>query len=318
MIGFVARRLLAAVVVLFVVSIVVFGLLHLAPGDPAAVLAGPDATEETVDAIRAELGLDRSPVAQYVEWARQLATGDLGTSYTIQRPISELIGQRIGSTVQLTIAATILLVVLGVGMGAAMATTRSRILRGVLEQVSTFCLALPPFVGGVVLIFLFAVVWQVLPSGGDAPFLTEPRESLERLILPALALALPSAPVVARLLATEMRRGRDQEFVLTALAKGASQRRVTWRHVLPNSLGPAIIEVGIRVGHMLGGAIVAEAIFARPGLGSLLIRAVTSRDYRLAQVLLMLAVAAAIVAQLVAELLIARTDPRVRLGGGRR
>src|SRR5690606_10326665 len=106
-----------------------------------------------------------------------------------------------------------------------------------------------------------------------------------------------SAPVVARLLATEMRRARDQEYVLTALAKGASMRRVTWRHVVPNSLGPPIIEVGIRVGHMLGGAVVAEAIFARPGLGSLLIRAVTSRDYRLAQVLLMFAVAAAILAQ---------------------
>ena len=314
---FVVRRLAAAVVVLFVVSIVVFGLLHLAPGDPAVVLAGPDATTETVDAIRADLGLDRPPVEQYIEWISGLATGDLGESYTVHRPITELIGQRIGSTLQLTVAATLILVVLGVLMGAVMATTRSRVVRAALDQLSTLCLALPPFVSGVILIFLFAVVWGVLPSGGDAPFLTEPSESLKRLLLPSIAMALPSAPVVARLLATEMRRAGDQEYVLTALAKGASMRRVTWRHVVPNSLGPPIIEVGIRVGHMLGGAVVAEAIFARPGLGSLLIRAVTSRDYRLAQVLLMLAVAAAILAQLVAELLIARTDPRVRLGGRR-
>lgn len=317
MISVVLRRLVASVVVLFVVSIVVFGLLHLAPGDPATVLAGADASPENVDAIRAELGLDRPPVQQYVEWVSGMVTGDLGMSYTVQRPVSELIGQRIGSTLQLTVAATVILVVLGVAMGAVMATSRSRLVRNVLDQVSTLCLALPPFVSGVILIFLFAVIWQVLPSGGDAPFLEQPGESLQRLLLPSVAMALPSAPVVARLLATEMRRASDQEYVLTALAKGASPRWVTWRHVVPNSLGPPIIEVGIRVGHMLGGAIVAEAIFARSGLGSLLIRAVTSRDYRLAQVLLMLTVAAAILAQLIAELLMARLDPRVRLGARR-
>lgn len=317
MTGFVARRLLSSIVILFIVSIVVFSLLHLAPGDPAVVLAGPDASAETLHAIRSELGLDRPPVQQYVEWLGQLLTGDLGMSYTIHRPVSELIGQRIGSTLQLTVAATMILVVAGVATGVVMATTRSRAVRAALEYLSTLCLALPPFVSGVILIFVFAVVWQVLPSGGDAPFFSEPGESLRRLILPSIAIALPSAPVVARLLATEMRRTRDQEFVLTALAKGAGQRWVTWRHVVPNSLGPPIIEVGIRVGHMMGGAIVAEAIFARTGLGSLLIRAVTSRDYRLAQVLLMLAVAAAILAQLVAELLIARIDPRVRLGARR-
>jgi len=316
-ISVVLRRLVASVVVLFVVSIVVFGLLHLAPGDPATVLAGADASPENVDAIRAELGLDRPPVQQYVEWVSGMVTGDLGMSYTVQRPVSELIGQRIGSTLQLTVAATVILVVLGVAMGAVMATSRSRLVRNVLDQVSTLCLALPPFVSGVILIFLFAVIWQVLPSGGDAPFLEQPGESLQRLLLPSVAMALPSAPVVARLLATEMRRASDQEYVLTALAKGASPRWVTWRHVVPNSLGPPIIEVGIRVGHMLGGAIVAEAIFARSGLGSLLIRAVTSRDYRLAQVLLMLTVAAAILAQLIAELLMARLDPRVRLGARR-
>lgn len=318
MTGYVLRRLGTAVVVLFVVSVAVFALLHLAPGDPAAVLAGPDAPPETVDAIRSELGLDRSPVQQYTDFVGDLLTGDLGESYTVRRPISELIGQRVGSTLQLTIAATILLVVLGVAIGAGMATTRSKLLRRVLDQLSTLCLALPPFVSGVILIFVFAVAWQVLPSGGDAPFLAEPSASFKRLILPSIAMALPSAPVVARLLATEMRRTAELEHVQTARAKGASERRVTWRHVVPNSLGPPIVEVGIRVGHMLGGAIVAEAIFARSGLGSLLIRAVTSRDYRLAQVLLMMAVAAAILAQLVGELLIARLDPRVRLGGRRR
>ena len=311
---FVLRRLGAAAGVLLIVSVAVFSLLHLAPGDPVAVLAGPDASEATLEAIRADLGLDRTPAVQYVEWLGQLVRGDLGISYVIRRPVSELIGQRVGSTLQLTVAATVLLIVFGVTMGILLATSRFRIVRQVIDQLATLCLALPPFVSGIILIFLFAVVWGLLPPGGDAPFLEQPGESLQRLILPSIAMALPSAPVVARLLATEMRRAREQEFVLTALAKGASQRRITWRHVVPNSIGPAMVEVGIRVGHLLGGAIVAEAIFARAGLGNLLITAVQSRDYRLAQALLMLAVAAAIVAQLAAELVIAKNDPRVRLG----
>jgi peptide/nickel transport system permease protein len=311
---YVLHRLLGAVAVLFVVSIVVFSLLRLAPGDPASVLAGPDATPDVVAAIRHELGLDRSPVLQYFAWLGDLFTGNLGMSYTIHRPISELIGQRFGSTLQLTIAAALLMVVFGVLMGVVLATTRFRVVRQVIDWLATVSLALPPFVSGVILIFVFAVVWGVLPSGGDTSMLADPADALRRLILPSIAMALPGAPVIARLLATEMRRSRDQEFVLTALAKGASLRWITWRHVVPNSLGPAVIEVGIRIGHLLGGAVVAEAIFARAGLGSLLIQSVETRDYLLAQVLLLVAVAAAIIAQLAAELVIAAVDPRIRLG----
>jgi peptide/nickel transport system permease protein len=207
---FVLRRLGAAAGVLLIVSVAVFSLLHLAPGDPVSVLAGPDATPETLVAIRADLGLDKTPVVQYVEWLGQLVRGDLGISYVIRRPVSELIGQRVGSTMQLTVAATFLLLVFGVTMGILLATSRFKTVRRVIDQLATLCLALPPFVSGIILIFLFAVVWGVLPSGGDAPFLDRPGESLRRLILPSIAMALPSAPVVARLLATEMRRVREQ------------------------------------------------------------------------------------------------------------
>lgn len=312
MIAYILRRLLGALVVLFVVSIVIFSLLRMAPGDPASVLAGPDATPDIVAAIRHELGLDRPPVVQYLAWLKDLFTGNLGMSYSLHRPIAELIGQRLGSTLQLTIAAAVLMIVFGLAMGVVLATTRSALIRRVVDWLATVSLAMPPFVSGVILIFVFAVAWRLLPSGGDAP-MTEPGEAFERLLLPSIAMALPGAPVIARLLATEMRRARDQEFVQTALSKGALRRRITWRHIVPNSLGPAVIEVGIRIGHLLGGAVVAEAIFARAGLGSLLIQAVETRDYLLAQVLLLIAIAAAILAQLVAELVIAGIDPRIRL-----
>lgn len=315
MMRYALRRLAGGLAVLFVVSIVVFALLHLAPGDPASVLAGPDASAKTVAVIRHQLGLDEPMVQQYLDWLGELCTGDLGESYTLHEPVAELISQRLGSTLQLTVAAGIIMIVLGTVLGVVMATSRSAVLKQVSNAVATVSLALPPFVSGVILIFVFAVVMGVLPSGGDAPLLLEPASSLRHLILPSVAIALPGVPVIARLLATQMRQSRDQEFILTALAKGASPRRITWRHVVPNSLGAAIIEVGIRIGHLLGGAIVAEAIFARAGLGSLLIEAVQGRDYRLAQVLLLLAIAVAILAQVLAEICIARIDPRIKLGG---
>jgi peptide/nickel transport system permease protein len=314
---YLVRRILTAIGVLFLASIVVFSLLHLAPGDPASVLAGPDATPPTVAAIRHQLGLDQSPATQYVHWLGSLLTGNLGMSYTIHQPIATLIGQRIGSTLQLTVAASALTAVLGMVMGVVLATSKRRLLIKPIDYFATLSLALPPFVSGVILIFLFAVVWKVLPSGGSVSLFQAPVDAIRRLVLPAVAMALPGAPVIARLLATEMRRIGEQEFVLTAIAKGAAARRIIWRHVVPNSLGPAIIELGIRIGQLLGGAVIAEAIFARPGLGSLLVQSVQNRDYPLAQVLLLLAIAAAIGTQLVAELAIARVDPRVRLGAGR-
>lgn len=312
---YVVHRVLAAIVILFLASIVVFSLLHLAPGDPASVLAGPDATPQTVAAIRHQLGLDQGPVTQYLHWLGNLLTGNLGMSYTIHQPISTLIGQRIGSTFELTVAASVLMAVLGTAMGVALATSRRVLITRPIDYVSTLMLALPPFVSGIILIFLFAVVWKLLPSGGQASLFDQPGDAVKHLILPGVAMALPGSPVIARLLATEMRRVREQEFVSTAIAKGASPRLITWRHVVPNSLGPAVIELGIRIGQLLGGAVIAEAIFARAGLGSLLVQAVQSRDYRLAQVLLLLAIAAAIAMQLLTELSIARVDPRIRLGG---
>jgi peptide/nickel transport system permease protein len=313
-IGYVLKRTLGAIAVLIIVSIVVFALLHLAPGDPASVLAGPDAGQDTVAAIRHQLGLDQPLIPQYFHWLGNIVTGHLGMSYTIHQPVSTLIGQRIGSTLQLTVAAALLMVVFGTLMGVALATSKHAVVRRAVDYLGVLALALPPFVSGVLLIFIFAVVWKVLPSGGSASLFGAPVEAFEKLVLPSIAMSLPGAPVIARLLATEMRRVEQQEFVLTAMAKGASARWIRWRHVVPNSLAPAIIEVGIRIGQLLGGAIIAEAIFARPGLGSLLVQSVQLRDYQLAQVLLLLAVSAAIVMQLLAELLIAGIDPRVRLG----
>lgn len=313
MIPYVARRIAGGAGVLLVTSFAIFVLMHLAPGDPAVVLAGPDAGPQTVEAIRRSLGLDRPLLVQYFDWITGVLSGDLGQSYALKRPVAELVGQRWGSTVQLTVSAGLLMLVAGALVGILLGTTRSRTLEQVIDYLSNLALSLPAFVSGVILIFVFAVVLHALPSGGDVSILDEPASSVRRLLLPSIAMALPVVPVISRLLATEMRRVYDQEYVLTAIAKGASARRITWLHVLPNSLGATVVEMGIRVGHLIGGAVVVEAIFARAGLGSLLIQSVENRDYPLAQVLLLIAIGAAIVCQLVAEVVIGCLDPRIRL-----
>lgn len=310
---YVSRRLGAAALVLLIASVFIFALLRLAPGDPAVILAGQDATASQVAAIRQSLGLNGSLPDQYWHWLSGLLTGNPGKSYILQRSIGSLIAQRIGSTVQLLIAATLVMTVLGVLLGVLAAGRRKRV-GAVVEAVSTVALATPPFVSSIVFIFLFAVTLNVLPAGGEASFLSNPSFSTQYLLMPAVAVALPGSAVIGRLLATELRRSRREEYVRTAMAKGAGGLRVLLRHMLPNSIGPAVVELGIRVGELFAGAVVVEALFNRSGIGSLLVTSVTNRDYLLAQDLLLMSVAFAIVMQLLTEIAMSQVDRRIALG----
>jgi peptide/nickel transport system permease protein len=310
---YVGKRLLTALLVLLLASVVIFSLLRLAPGNPAVILAGPDATAAQVAAISRDLGLDESLPAQYWHWLSGMLTGHLGQSYILDRGIGSLIGQRIGSTIQLLIAGTLVMAALGTLLGV-LAVSRNRLVSAVVDFISTIALATPPFVSSIIFIFLFAITIHLLPTGGQESFLSNPSFSVQYLLMPSVAVALPGAAVIGRLLATEMRRALREEFSRTATAKGASQLRLLIGHVLPNSIGPAVVELGIRIGELFAGAVVIESIFARSGLGSLLVTAVQDRDYLLAQDLLLLAVAFAIVMQLITEIGMSRVDRRLTLG----
>jgi peptide/nickel transport system permease protein len=310
---YISKRLLTALLVLLLASVVIFSLLRLAPGNPAVILAGPDATAAQVAAISRSLGLDGSLPAQYWHWLSGIFTGYLGQSYILDRGIGSLIGQRIGSTIQLLIAGTLVMAALGTLLGV-LAVSSNRLVSAVVDFISTIALATPPFVSSIIFIFLFAITIHLLPAGGQESFLSDPSFSVQYLLMPSVAVALPGAAVIARLLATEMRRTLREEFSRTATAKGASQLRLLIRHVLPNSIGPAVVELGIRIGELFAGAVVIESIFARSGLGSLLVTAVQDRDYLLAQDLLLLAVAFAIVMQLLIEIGMSRVDRRLALG----
>lgn len=314
MIRFLVRRIPSVLLVLLATSVVAFLLPRLVPGDPAAVIAGPDATPETIAAIRAQLGLDQPLVTQYLHWMGGLFTGDLGQSLQYGRPVSELIADRLESTVELALLAGLLLLVFGIGLGVLAGSVRARWARSLVESTNTGLLAAPPFLVGLLLILVFGVAFRVLPISGEVPLTSDPEIGIQYLLLPALALALPMSAGVARLLQTSMVAVRQEDFVDLAVAKGVPPWRIDLRHVLRNSLGPAVVAIGIRFGDLLAGAVVIEAIFARNGLGQLAVGGAQSADYAVVQVIIVGTVFVAVVAQLLTEIVLAALDPRIRLG----
>lgn len=317
MLMFLARKLPSVLLVAFVSSIIAFVLPRLAPGDPAVVLAGPDGTPDQVQAIRTALGLDQSLWLQYFSWLTGLFSGDLGQSYSLQRPVAELISSRLESTVELALVAAVIMVTVGLLLGVLAGSPRSRVGRVVLDVVNTLCLATPPFLSGIILILVLGIALPVLPISGEVGLLQDPVIGIQYLVLPATALALPQAAVVARLVATSMTTVRGEDFVDLAIAKGVPTRVITRRHVLRNSFGTAVVAIGLRFGELLGGAIITEAIFARNGLGQLAVASVQSRDYLVLQVLILGAVLIAVALQLLSEIALAALDPRIRLEGAR-
>ncbi|GAB3616150.1 ABC transporter permease [Okibacterium endophyticum] len=313
MFRFLLRKLPSIAIVLVATSVIAFLLPRFAPGDPAQTIAGSDATHDQVEEIRRSLGLDQPLITQYVTWLGGVLRGNLGMSYIFNRPVSELILGRLESTVELALLASVFLVVIGLVLGITGGSAQSRGARFAVDTTNTLLLATPGFLAGLLLIVLFGVTWPILPVSGEVPLSENPGIGIQYLLLPALALGLSQAPSVSRLLQTTMRTTRGEEFVDLARAKGASPRRITYRHVLRTSLGAAVVAIGIRIGELFGGAIIIEAIFARNGLGQLAVQAVNSRDYQLIQILIMGAVLIAVLSQLVTEMILAALDPRVRL-----
>jgi len=314
MIRYLANKIPQVLVVLFVSSLIAAVLPRLTPGDPAVAIAGPDSSKETIETIRAQLGLDRPFHEQYLDWLGGLFRGDLGHSYLLNRPVGELIASRLESTVELALLAGLLMTVIGLVLGVLAGSPRSRWSRALLDLLTTFYLAVPGFLHGLLMILVLGISLVVLPVSGEVPLSQNPEIGIQYLIMPALALAFGPAAVVARLVQTAMVQVRGEEYIDLAVAKGVPATRITLRHVLRNSVGTAIVALGLRIGDLLAGAIVIEAIFARNGLGSLAVMAVNGHDYQVLQVIIVGAIFIAVVAQLLTEVILAMLDPRIRLG----
>ncbi|MGW0040153.1 ABC transporter permease [Rhodococcus sp. NPDC003348] len=317
MVRYTLQRLPSALIVLAVGSVVIFTLLRLVPGDPALVLAGPDASPEALAALRNDLGLNGSQIAQYFSWIGGILSFDLGKSLIIGGDIGSLLLDALGNTLVLALSALVLAIGIAFTLSTVSVIVDRKWLNSAVTAFGTVAVAIPNFVTGAILVVLFGVVWAVLPAGGipRKGFLDDPGISVQYLVLPALCLALPIAAALTRFLTEGLRSQLAEPYVTTARALGISRRRIVLTQALPNALPATITVLGIQIGHLLGGAVLVEAIFAWPGLGQLIERAISSRDYPVVQVMLLFSVALFVVIQLVTDLVNAWLDPRIRLGG---
>lgn len=311
--AYAARRLFLAIPVLFGVSLLVFAVMHLAPGDPAAIMLGAQATQEDVVRLRRDLGLDQPLPVQYVRWISRVLQGDLGRSIPLGREVLPEVLLRFKATLVLTAGALVIAVSLGVVAGILSATRQYTWVDKASMVVAVTGVSLPVFWTGIMLIIAFALQLQWFPSGGmTSPYGSGALDVLWHLALPALTLGTASAAALARMTRSSVLEIIRQDYVRSARAKGLGEGAVILRHVLKNALTPIVTVLGVQVGYLLGGAILTETVFSWPGLGSMMVRAIQARDYPLVQGGVLLIAATFVLVNLFVDLLYAVFDPRIR------
>jgi len=311
---FIAKRLLQTVPVLLVVSVTVFSLIHLIPGDPVQVMVGESQDPEVVAAIRHDLGLDRPLYIQYASWLGNALRGDLGMSIRTHQPVTEVVAERARPTLQLTALA--LLIALGVALpvGVLAATRRNSGIDVSATTVALLGVSMPNFLIALLLIFVFAIKLQWLPTSGYVSVFQEPVRGLRFLILPALTIGMAMAAVITRMTRSSLLEALDQDYVRTARSKGLVERRVVVGHALRNAMIPVVTVVGLQIGNLIAGAVITEYVFAIPGVGRLIVDSIFARDYPVLQGVVLFTAIGFILANLLADLMYAALDPRIRLG----
>jgi len=315
--GFLIRRLLQAVVLLFIVSMIGFAILHLAPGGPLSQFAASgDMTQADLDRLSAQLGLDRPLPVQYVEWLWRLLGGDWGVSYRDQQPVLKIIGAHIGPTMELMLSSTLLAMLLGAWIGILGAIKRYSLFDSLATIGAMIALSIPTFWFGLVIIYVFSVGLGWLPAGnrytvGDGSLLNR----VHHLIGPCIVLALVSTAVWSRYMRSSMLEVINQDYIRTARAKGLSERYILVRHALRNALLPMITITGLQVPTLLSGALVTETVFTWPGMGRLFLDSISYRDYPTIMGILMLTAVMVLLGSLVADVLYGVADPRIERNG---
>ncbi len=312
MLNYVIRRILATIPVMAVVALFVFSLLYIAPGDPAAVIAGDQASPADVERIRQSLGLDRPFLVRFSEWVWQILHGDLGTSIFTNLPVAALIGQRIEPTLSLMVVTLILAVSIAVPIGVLAAWKPDTLIDRAVMAFAVLGFSVPVFVMGYLLAYVFALELDWLPVQGY----TQLREGvwpwLENLILPAIALGFVYIALIARVTRATMLEVLQQDYIRTARAKGMGQSGILFLHALKNAAVPIVTVIGIGIALLIGGAVVTETVFAIPGIGRLTVDAILRRDYPVIQGIVLLFSFVYVLVNLLIDLLYTVLDPRIR------
>jgi len=307
--SYVIKRILLAIPTILGVTILVFFMIHLVPGDPAVTLLGPRATPDLIAKLHHAWGLDRPLLQQYLLYMGRLFHGDLGQSFFFQLPATTLIASRTGATVMLLVTATLFTVVVTIPLAILAAIKRDKTVDHVVRSVPIVTLGMPSFWVGIMLILLVSLRLGLLPVGGYGQNLPQ---HLQSVILPALTIALAISPMTIRSLRASMIDVLEADYILTARAKGASSGRVLFRHALRNALIPMITVLSVNIGWLVGGTVIIERVFAIPGIGGLMLDAIGNRDFALVQAITLVFAVFVIFVYLVADVSYSLIDPRVR------
>ena len=312
MVSYILRRVLSTVPVMAIVALFVFSLLYIAPGDPAAVIAGDQASPADVERIREGLGLDRPFLVQFGTWLWRILHGDLGTSIFTNLPVSALIAQRIEPTLSLMVLTLVLTILVAVPLGVVAAWKAGSWVDRTIMAFAVFAFSLPVFVVGYVLAYVFALQFDWLPVQGYTPLAEGFWPWLQNLILPSVALGCVYIALIARITRASMLEVLQQDYVRTARAKGLDQRSILFVHALKNAAVPIVTVIGIGIALLIGGAVVTESVFAIPGLGRLTIDAILRRDYPVIQGIVLMFSFLYVLVNLMVDVTYTLVDPRIR------
>ncbi len=313
MTAYLLKRLLIGLATLVVASLVVFGVLEILPGDPARLMLGFEATEDAIQALRVEMGLDQPLLWRYLDWVGGLLTLDFGRSYTYSVPVIDLVSERVVVSLPLALIALTLSTAIAIPVGVFSASRRGRPADTISMGAAQVGVAVPNFWFALLLIYVFAVWLRLVPAGGFPGWSAGVWPALKALMLPAVALALPQAAILARVTRSALLEVLGEDYIRTARAKGMPRRTVLWRHALRNAMIPVLTILGLQFAFLLAGTIIIENVFYLPGLGRLVFQAITQRDLIVVESVVMLLVASVIVVNLLVDLSYALVDPRLRV-----
>lgn len=308
---YVLRRLVQLPIVLLFLSVIVFGVLRLIPGDPTAIRLGMETTEEGREQVRREMGLDRPIVVQYGIWLRDVATGDFGTSWVSRQSVSALIRQKLPATVTLAVASLTIGVLIAIPAGIIAGAKAHSWLDSVISTAALAGVATPTFWFGIMLILILGVRLQWLPPSGYVPLTEDPVECLKRLFMPALALGTSLAAPLSRFMRSGMLDVLSADYIRVARAKGLRERSVILGHAVRNALLSVVTVLGLQFGNLLGGTVIIEQVFEWPGIGLLILSAINHRDYGIVQGVVLFAALTFILVNLLVDVIYVYIDPRI-------
>jgi ABC-type dipeptide/oligopeptide/nickel transport system permease component len=311
---YITRRIVLMVPVAFLVTLIIFVLVRMAPGDPVLTYAGEERDPEQLEKIRQSLGLDQPLPVQYVYWLGRAVQGDFGRSIRTRQPVAEAIRERLGATLELGLAAVLLSSTVSLVVGTISALKRNSWIDILATGITLGGVSLPNFFLGLVLILIFGLALRMFPPGGYVPFTQDPLGNLQRLVLPAITLAAASLAVNMRQVRSSLLDVLAQDYIRTARAKGLRQHAVTAGHALKNALIPVVTLVGLQVGAVIEGALITETIFFWPGVGRLAVDSIGGRDYPVVQAIVLVSALSFMLTTLLVDILYGWLDPRISYG----